>query len=273
VKLAIAGKGGSGKTSISGTMARVLGRNGHRVLAIDGDSNPNLALTLGIPAERINDVPTLPRDLLRRGANGPELTKTFEEVRSSHSLEGPDNTTLLVMAHPAPEEAGTGCLCSMHATVRTLIGASGDEPQDVTILDTEASPEHLTRGTTLYTELMLTVVEPYFKSLETGRRMAGLAGDLGIERIVLVANKVRDERELEAVREFADKHELEVAGVIPFDDRMRVAEQAGRAPLDLGDGSPAVDAIEELAMRLVTESKASANGAAGNGAAGNGAAH
>jgi len=262
MKLAVAGKGGSGKTSISGTMARVLGRHGHRVLAIDGDSNPNLALTLGIPAERINDVPTLPRDLLRRGADGPELTKTFEEVRSSHSLEGPDNTTLLVMAHPAPEEAGTGCLCSMHATVRNLIGASGDDAQDVTILDTEASPEHLTRGTTLYTELMLTVVEPYFKSLETGRRMAGLANDLGIDRIELIANKIRDERELEAVTEFADKHGLTVAGVVPFDDRMREAEQAGRAPLDLGGGSPAMDAIEEIALRVVSNGKVNGNGAA-----------
>lgn len=259
MKLAVAGKGGSGKTSISGTMARVLGRRGHRVLAIDGDSNPNLALTLGIAAERINDVPTLPRDLLRRANGGVELTKTFDEVRASHSLAGPDNTTLLVMAHAGPEDAGKGCLCGMHATVRTLIEAAGDGDEEVTILDTEASPEHLTRGTTRYTELMLTVVEPYFKSLETGRRMAALARDLGIERIVLVANKIRDERELEAVREFAAKHDLELAGVIPFDDRMREAEQAGRAPLDLGEGSPAVDAIDELATRLVAESN-------GNGA-------
>jgi len=69
MKLAIAGKGGSGKTSISGTMARLLARSGRRVLAIDGDSNPNLALTLGIPAERMSDMPVLPPDPcgVRRG--------------------------------------------------------------------------------------------------------------------------------------------------------------------------------------------------------------
>jgi CO dehydrogenase maturation factor len=106
MKLAIAGKGGSGKTSISGTMARLLARGGHRVLAIDGDSNPNLALTLGIPLERMNDMPTLPRDLLHRSESGVELTKTLEEVCESHSLEGPDGVTLLVMAHP--QHAGTG---------------------------------------------------------------------------------------------------------------------------------------------------------------------
>ena len=106
MKLAVAGKGGAGKTSISGTMARLLGRAGHTVLAIDGDSNPNLALTLGIPLERMSDLPTLPRDLLRRTEGGVELTKTLEEVCASHSLRGPDGVTLLVMAHP--QHAGTG---------------------------------------------------------------------------------------------------------------------------------------------------------------------
>src|SRR5215216_1770367 len=158
MKLAVAGKGGSGKTSLAGTMARLLVRRGLRVLAIDGDSNPNLALTLGVPAERFNSVPTLPRDLLRRSEEGVALTKSVEEVRSSHSLTGPDGITLLVMAHPRPEEAGQGCLCGMHATVRTLIEALPDGDQDVTILDTEASPEHLRRGTAKYADLLVTVV-------------------------------------------------------------------------------------------------------------------
>jgi CO dehydrogenase maturation factor len=106
VKLVVAGKGGSGKTSISGTMARLLARDGHRVLAIDADSNPNLALTLGIPAERMNEMPTLPRDLLRRTQEGPELRHTLDEICASHSLTGADGVTLLVMAHP--QHAGVG---------------------------------------------------------------------------------------------------------------------------------------------------------------------
>lgn len=106
MKLVVAGKGGSGKTSISGTMARVLARDGHRVLAIDADSNPNLALTLGIPAERMQQMPTLPRDLLQRTERGAQLTRTVEEICASHSLAGADGVTLLVMAHP--QHAGTG---------------------------------------------------------------------------------------------------------------------------------------------------------------------
>lgn len=107
MKLVVAGKGGSGKTSISGTMARALAREGHRVLAIDADSNPNLALTLGISPERMSDMPTLPRGLLRRTADGDaELSASLEEICASHSLAGGDGVTLLVMAHP--QHAGTG---------------------------------------------------------------------------------------------------------------------------------------------------------------------
>src|SRR3982750_1448545 len=99
----------------------------------------------------------------------------------------------------------------MHATVRSLVEAASDRSEDVCILDTEASPEHLSRGTARYADAMLCVVEPYFKSLETGRRMAALAKDLGLDRVALVANKIRDDSELQAVRQFAETNALEIA--------------------------------------------------------------
>ena len=119
------------------------------------------------------------------------------------------------------------------------------------ILDTEASPEHLSRATARYADGMLVVVEPYYKSLETGRRMALLGLDLGLERVGLVANKIRDERELEAVTQFAAQHELEVAGMVPFDERMPEAERAGAAPLDFAPDADAVGAIGALARKWV----------------------
>ena len=136
----------------------------------------------------------------------------------------------------------------MHATVRSVIETAPAE--DVCILDTEASPEHLSRGTARYADAMIAVVEPYFKSLETGRRMAGLARDLGLERVALVANKIRDERDLGAVEEFAVQHELELAGVVPFDEQLPAAERAGAAPLDFAPDSPAMEAIAALAQNL-----------------------
>ena len=98
---------------------------------------------------------------------------------------------------------------------------------------------------------MLVVVEPYFKSLETGRRMAVLGKDLGLDRVALVANKIRDERDLEAVQQFAAKHELELAGVIPFDEAMTGAERASVAPLDHDPDAASVQAIGRLAADFV----------------------
>jgi len=106
MKLAIAGKGGVGKTSISGTLARLLARSGRRVLAIDGDSNPNLALTLGISAERLDSARPLTSDLLDRSGERDRLTRSLDEICATHALEGPDGVTLLVMSHP--RRAGTG---------------------------------------------------------------------------------------------------------------------------------------------------------------------
>ena len=144
----------------------------------------------------------------------------------------------------------------MHATVRSVIEAAGDRPEEVCILDTEASPEHLSRGTARYADGILLVVEPYFKSLETGRRMAGLARDLGLDHVAIVANKIRDESELDAVREFAAIHELDIAGVIPFDERMPEAERAQSAPLDFAPDTPAVAAIGRLAREWVANGRA-----------------
>ena len=138
----------------------------------------------------------------------------------------------------------------MHATVRSVIEAAAERDEEVCILDTEASPEHLARGTARYADAMYAVVEPYYKSLETGRRMAVLAQDLGLERIALVANKIRDDADRAAVEEFAEREGLEIAGVVSFDERLPEAERARRAPLDYAPDSAAVAAIGELAQRL-----------------------
>ena len=106
MKLAIAGKGGVGKTSISGTLARLLARDGYRVLAVDNDMNPNLSLTLGIPAERMTQLPTFGPEVVRERETGYELAMTLEEICSAYSLAAPDGVTLLVAAQP--RQAGTG---------------------------------------------------------------------------------------------------------------------------------------------------------------------
>lgn len=106
MKLAMVGKGGVGKTSISGTLARLLARRGHSVLAIDGDPNPNLALALGVTPAQMAQMPGLPAGLVESTPAGLRLTRTLEQVCAEYSFEAPDGVTLLAL-RPA-QKAGTG---------------------------------------------------------------------------------------------------------------------------------------------------------------------
>jgi CO dehydrogenase maturation factor len=252
VKLAIAGKGGVGKTTIAGTMARHLAAGGRRVIALDNDLNPNLSLTLGIAAERMADLPTLPPGVcVRIGPGEHELTMTFDEICEVCALDAPDGVTLLVAAQP--NRANTGCFGIMHKAMRHVLRVA---PGDVCILDTEASTAHLCIGTAKHADAMYAVVEPYFKSLETGRRIVRLAADLGIPRLGLIANQVRDSDELATVQAFAAEHDIELAGSVPHDTCFAAAERAAIAPIDFAPAAPAVVAICELADSIVSGERA-----------------
>ena len=248
MKLAIAGKGGAGKTTISGTLARQLARQGYEVLALDNDLNPNLPLTVGIPAERMTDLPTMSADIVRRVDGRYELTHTIEEIRAAHGMEAPDGVSVLV-AHE-PKQADTGCMGRFHVAMRAVVGGAPDSQNHICILDTEASTEHLKVGTAKHVDVLYAVVEPYFKSLECGRRILALARDLGIEHLALLANKVRD-GDMEIVQRFADEHDLGVIGAIPYDECFYHAERAAVAPIDFAPDAPAVVAIGKLARKLV----------------------
>ena len=110
-RVAVCGKGGSGKTTIAGTLARILARGGWRVVAIDGDSNPNLALTLGLGAAEAQQIPALPRDLLveRVDPSGERvwmLREPAEQIIRTYGVPTPDNVTLVLMGRV--DHAGAG---------------------------------------------------------------------------------------------------------------------------------------------------------------------
>ena len=119
------------------------------------------------------------------------------------------------------------------------------EKRDV-VVDMEAGVEHLSRGTVRHVERLLVVIEPYFRSLETGKRTVALGEELGIPRVEVVANKVRDEADREALREFCEAAGLDVVAEVPYDDGLRDAERAGSAPIDFDPDMPAIRAIRPL---------------------------
>ncbi|MBA2366254.1 MAG: hypothetical protein H0V77_07385 [Actinobacteria bacterium] len=141
-------------------------------------------------------------------------------------------------------------MCSSHATVRGLLHALRDD-RGIVVVDTEASPEHLSRSTTEAVDLMLVVAEPYFKSLETARRYSAMGKELGIPRVAVLANKVRNADEEAAVGAFFEEHDTELFAAVPFDAALAAAERRGIAPLDHDVSAPAVASIGEVAERIV----------------------
>ena len=124
-------------------------------------------------------------------------------------------------------------------------------PEDVTILDMEASIEHLTRGTVRNVDALLAVAEPYYRSLETTGRLVPLARELGLERVWVVANKVRNERDEAAIREYCARRGFEIVGVVPFDEAVAEADRLGRALIDERPTAAAVVAVDALTDILV----------------------
>ena len=143
-------------------------------------------------------------------------------------------------------------MCGAHATVRGFLGelvSSTSARLDV-VVDMEAGLEHLSRGTGKHLSGFVAVVEPYYRSMETARRIAELAAGLGVPEVVAVTNKIRDETDRDLVNGFCAAHGLQVVADIPYDPALLAAERAGRPPLDFDADSPAVLAIGRLGATL-----------------------
>lgn len=249
MKLAVAGKGGAGKTTFSATAARLLARAGHPVLAIDADTNPNLHAALGISTEAVQRVPFPPTTLVSRAFDGPALNEPLDDILDRHTITTADGVRLLRMG--MPEHADEGCLCSAHAVVSALLHDLARKIDTVTVLDMEASPEHLSRGTAREAHTLLLVAEPYFRSLEAAKLQAQLAAETAISRVAVVANKCRTTGDADAIAEFCANHELDLIGQIPWGDEVLDADAASTTLLDFAPDSPVVDAIHNVCSELV----------------------
>jgi len=141
-------------------------------------------------------------------------------------------------------------LCSAHRAVRGVSAAILPNDDAVSLLDMEASIEHLGRATPQGVDVMLVVVEPYYRALETASRIAPLARQLGIPRLLTIANKVRDAEDSRVIREFCKSHDLDLALEVPFDEAVREADRQGRALIDVSPDAITVQKVRELAGAL-----------------------
>ncbi|MDQ3714967.1 MAG: cobyrinic acid a,c-diamide synthase [Actinomycetota bacterium] len=247
MRIAVAGKGGAGKTTISATIARLGARAGSSVVAIDADANPNLGVALGLAPEAARSMRAIPASLVSRRLGGAGLTEPLDGILDRYAISAPDGVRLLTMG--APAHAEEGCLCSAHAVVSAVIEDLGGTPERLVVVDMEASPEHLSRGTIRHADIVCLVAEPYYRSLETVRRMAALAAELAVA-IVVIANKVRSDADSEAITEFCARHDLVFAGAVPWSDEVGAADRSRTAVIDWPAAQPVADAIAALGLDL-----------------------
>ena len=254
MKIATVGKGGSGKTTLAGTLARVLAEEGCKVLAIDGDPNPNLALTLGIGRDDANNIKNIPSSVIEMkeeadGSRNLKLTLSHKDLLGQYAASAPEGIELILMGKPPEGSAGSGCMCASHRAVRGLI-AEMSGYGEYTITDMEAGLEHLKRGTARNVDVMLVVTEPYFRSMEAASRTFALARELEIPHLYAVANKVRNAEDQSAIEEFCLKHGMTLIGTIPEEAQFGEAERRGMAPIDYAPHCPGAEAIRAIAEKL-----------------------
>ncbi len=240
MKLAISGKGGVGKSTVAGTLARLYAADGHRVLAVDADPDANLASAIGLPAALRSQIHTISteRKLIeeRTGAKVKQFGQMFKinpevsDIAEKYAIQY-KGVDLLVLG--AVEHAAGGCACPESVLLKSLVTHLVLRHGEVVILDMEAGIEHLGRGTAMGVDLMMVVVEPGQRSVETAERVRQMSADLGIGRFGVVLNKTADPEEDSRwiASEFGAEHLL---GTIPLDVRIARADRQGLALADLG---------------------------------------
>jgi CO dehydrogenase maturation factor len=252
-KIAITGKGGVGKTTVAALLARAALAKGYEVLAVDADPDPNLATALGIDPARASAIVPLSemRDLIeeRTGARKGEFGGYFkmnprvDDIPERFSVDA-EGVRLVVMG--SVDAGGSGCVCPESVLLKALVTHLLLRSDQFVVLDMEAGVEHLGRGTAQAVDALVVVIEPGQRSMQTARTIQRLARDLGITRLLVVANKVHSDEEAGALERTLD--DMEFLGVLPYSEAVQRAELEGR-PIEEAD--PAYAAIaREMFERL-----------------------
>jgi CO dehydrogenase maturation factor len=256
VKIAVSGKGGVGKTLVAGVLADFFVKKGFKVLAIDADPSPNLALTLGIPLDEANKIVPVSEntELLesktRTSFEGVyRLSFSVDDIVEKFAVKSPYGMHLLVMG--TVRSAGGGCTCPSNAVIRALVRHLFVERDEVVIMDMEAGVEHMGRGTAKHVDVMLIVTDPSLRSMETAKKIYRLVVETGIENAFIIGNKIRNPSEGELIQRFAASNKIPILSLIPYDEQILKADIQGETPLKYARDSEGIATIQEIGEKLL----------------------
>jgi len=242
LKIAVGGKGGVGKTTITSLLARSFAaRNNNKVIAIDADPVANLAAGLGIPEDKpITPISEL-KDLIaeRTGAKPGTMGGFFtlnpkvDDIPERFSLEK-DGVKLLVMG--TVQSGGSGCICPESTILKALMNHLVLFRDDIVVMDMEAGVEHLGRATSASVDALVIVVNPGARSRVAAERIRKLGRDIGIKNILVLGNRVKNSEDEELIREsLAD---FEILGFLPEHEEIVSADRGGVRPFATVDDIP-----------------------------------
>jgi CO dehydrogenase maturation factor len=254
MKLAVSGKGGVGKSTLSAALALLMARRGRQVLAVDADPDANLAASLGMPAvERQRIVPIAKQVALVEERTGAKVSQFGQMFKMNPDVADiADNfawrhngVALLVLG--AVERGGGGCACPENVLLKALVSDLVLHRDEALVMDMETGIEHLGRGTARGVDTMVVVVEPGQRSIDTARRVLELGKQIGLQRFRVVANKVAGEADEVFIRSAFRKDDL--IGVIPYSEELRGGDRDGRSVLD-GITPPLLARFEGILTKL-----------------------
>ncbi len=264
IRVVMAGKGGVGKTTLTALLAHLFSREGLPVLAVDGDPQHNLAVTLGIPPAKAAQVVPVSKSaeyLQEKTGAGPDispgglltLNPDVSDVIDRFSVPVADNLRLLVMG--GVRMAGAGCLCPEYTLLAAILRHMPLLPAQVVLLDTPAGMEHFGRAVADGFDTALVVSDPSYNALSVARESALLARQIGIKNRILVVNRSCAPDDLRKVQEICGEEGLFLKAVyLPADPEV-VHSEPVVTPL-LAGGSPFMSEVRGLANLIVKNKSA-----------------